>query len=390
MEPEEKPTAPENLAAAAMSGSFFSRISRKKLIASITGGLAVIAIVVLVGLSYHSQASKPTGCSNDSCKTNTAVVSPVASASPTATPTLVTRKLDGVLVPEGEESIRPLGVMIENHPDARPQSGLSSANWVYEAIAEGGITRFLALFANPDTLSTRVGPIRSVRTYYLDYAREYNAFLSHVGGNIDALDSIQANGGITNLDQFAIGEPTYKRDFSRSVALEHTMYSTTTDLWKYIVDNKYDKAATFDPLVFADDAAQATRPASEKIAINFSSPAFAVRWDYDPTTNTYARTMAGTAHKDAVGDKQITAKNIVLQTVDRKATVTRINEDGWIYTLTGSGKVVVIENGVATVGTWERTGNGRTRYYKADGTEMTLTRGTTWVEVVHADTSTSY
>jgi hypothetical protein len=371
--------------------SFWANVPRKRLIGVSIAALAVLAAALGIGLAYKGQTSKPTGCSDNSCNTNDAV-SPKTSSTPapTPTPTPVARLLDGALVTPGEENVRPLGVMIENHPDARPQSGLADANWVYEAIAEGGITRFFALYANPDQVDVRVGPVRSVRTYYLDYAREYNAFLAHVGGNIDALDSIKASGGVTDLDQFGIGEPVYKRDFSRNVATEHTMYSSTKNLWGYITDKNYDKTASFAPLLFIDDIPTTARPAAQTVSINFSTPTFAVKWTYDSATNSYTRTMAGQPHKDAVTGQQITAKNIVIQTVARKSTVTRINEQGWIYTLTGSGKVTVVQNGTSITGTWKRDGNGRTRYYADDGSEIKLVRGTTWVEVVHPDLSNAF
>jgi hypothetical protein len=389
VESEQEPVI-EPIIAGLPKTSFLGKVPRVKLVVGSILGLIVLIVTGVAAFAYHGQASKSTGCAGNTCNSNDSRVSATATPVPLTTPTPIARHLDGALVTPGEENVRPLGVMIENHPDARPQSGLSSANWVYEAIAEGGITRFFAMFANPDLGDIRVGPVRSVRTYFLDYAREYNSFLSHVGGNIDALDSIQEKGGITNLDQFSIGSPTYARDFSRNVATEHTMYSTTAKLWTYITNQKYDKVGAYAVLPFTDDAAISVRPASETVAINFSSASFAVSWVYDSTTNSYARSMAGAPHKDANNGTQITAKNIVIQTVAKQTTITRINEQGFIYTLTGSGKVVVVQNGIATEGTWKRQGNERTHYFDAAGKEIPLVRGTTWVEVVHSDIPVTY
>jgi hypothetical protein len=278
--------------------------------------------------------------------------------------------------------------MIENLTDARPQKGLSQANWVYEAQAEGGITRFLALFANPRNAEITVGPIRSVRPYFLDYAREFNSFFAHVGGNATALDSIAKDGGVYDLNQFAVGAPTFARDFSRKVAVEHTMYSTTTKLVDYAVGRGAENSATFAPLVFSDAAAEGERGASGRaVRIDFSAPAYLVHWDYDASTNSYSRTMAGTPHVDGNDGIPITAKNLIIQSVVRTTHTTRINEHGWLFTLKGSGPVTILKNGTSVKGTWKREGNGRTRYYAADGTEIPLVRGTTWVEVIHADTT---
>ena len=223
----------------------------------------------------------------------------------------------------------------------------------------------------------------------MDYAREYKALYAHVGGNIDALDSIRADGGatLTDMDQFSIGAPTYARDLSRNVPLEHTMYTTTAKLWDYAMGKKYDKVGQYDPLLFKDEAAEADRPATaQTVSINFSSSPYAVKWTYDRTTNRYLRTMAGTPHLDAETKEQIAAKNIILQTVPTAFIQSRDGKTVSKMTLTGSGKVSIYMNGTQVDGTWKRTGNGRTRYYDSTGAEISLVRGTTWVEVVHTDT----
>lgn len=366
------------------------RVLSKGRLAILIGAIAlVICALVSIAVAYNRQNQKAT-CSGTDCGTSTAKPGKNATPTPSATPTPVSRLLDGAMVSPGGEAYRPLAVMIENHPDARPQSGLAKANWVYEAISEGGITRFMALFADPSAEDIRVGPVRSVRTYYLDFAREYNAFLAHVGGNSDALSDLKANGGVTDLDQFAVGAPTYARDFSRNVPTEHTMYSSTTKLWDYIGTKKYDKVGNFPSLPYVDDATDANRAASQTVTIDFSEATYAVKWDYDKTSNAYKRSMAGKTHTDADSKEQITAKNIILEQVEKQSVVSSGGKVVWKYTLTGSGKAILMQNGKATVGTWKRSGNNRTRYYDANGKELSLLRGTTWVEVVHSDTPVSY
>src|SRR5258706_15981208 len=136
------------------------------------------------------------------------------------------------------EEDSPLGVMIENHTEARRQSDLSYGDDVYESVAEGGITRFLAIYYCKD--APEVGPVRSARTYFVDFASEYADYplYAHVGGAnasgpADALGQIDSYGwtGYNDLNQFSIGFPTYWRDYDRlghTVATEHTMYSTTS------------------------------------------------------------------------------------------------------------------------------------------------------------------
>src|SRR3989338_716674 len=145
------------------------------------------------------------------------------------------------------EDHRPMGIMIENHPEARPQSGLSFADVVYEAVAEGGITRFMGVFycgigAFSDIW---VAPVRSARTSYVDWVSEYDALYNHVGGagrcaddTVDdrakALCQIYRY-GIKDLDQFGIGFPDCYRNPDRldhPVATEHTMVCFSDNLYK--------------------------------------------------------------------------------------------------------------------------------------------------------------
>src|SRR4030043_707680 len=155
--------------------------------------------------------------------------------------------LNGQLFTKGEKGIwegrRPLTVMIENHADSRPQSGLSGADVVYEAVAEGGITRFLAVFYCQD--GGIVGPVRSARTYFLDFISEYGNYplYVHVGGAnqpgpADAISQISDYdwSGYNDLNQFSISAPTFLRDEDRlghPVATEHTMYSSVSKLWDF-------------------------------------------------------------------------------------------------------------------------------------------------------------
>jgi hypothetical protein len=118
----------------------------------------------------------------------------------------------------------PLGVIIENHNSVRPQSGLSKADIVYEALAEGGITRFLAIYLQEDST---LGPVRSNRPYFLSWLSEYDAAYAHVGGSPDAQARIKEY-NIKDLDQFFIGAPTYERVGYR--AAPHNVYTNTEKL----------------------------------------------------------------------------------------------------------------------------------------------------------------
>ncbi|MGH7245905.1 MAG: DUF3048 domain-containing protein [Candidatus Levyibacteriota bacterium] len=318
--------------------------------------------------------------------------------------------LNGVLYSTQQEAWwqkhRPLGVMIENHLDARPQSGLSFADDVYEAVAEGGITRFLAVFYCQD--APEVGPVRSARTYYIDWLSEYglSPLYAHVGGaNADgpanALGQLDTYGwtGYNDLNQFSIGFPTFWRDYDRlghTVATEHTMYSTTAKLWGVGVSrgltnvdkdgNAWD--SKFVKYSFKDDATLSERPASQSMHLEFwSDQNYAVDWAYDQTTNTYKRSNGGAPHVDLDTKKQLAAKNVVVLFMKQLNA-----DDGYdnnvhlLFQDKGTGKAVVFMDGKQIKATWEKDSRtSRTLLFNVDGTPLKFDRGLTWFEILPSD-----
>lgn len=301
------------------------------------------------------------------------------------------------------EKRRPLAVMIENHTDARPQSGLSSADIVYEAVAEGGITRFMAVFYC-NLADVQVGPVRSARTYFLDWLSEYDALYAHVGGAnsagpADALGQI-IKYGIKDLNQFSIGFPTFWRDYQRlghTVATEHTMYSTTQKLWEIgakrdwtNVDENGEKwNSSFNPWKLKDDAPAGTSgggSSAGKIGVDFwqGYSDYSVAWAYDGGCNCYKRSNGGTPHIDFNSKQQLTAKNIVIQ-FERES---RAN-DGYegnlhlLYKTTGSGKALFFQDGKVTEGKWSKDSRlARTVYTNSQGKEIEFNRGVIWIQTV--------
>ncbi len=124
---------------------------------------------------------------NKEAKTETSVTE-VATTTETICANCVRRYIDGVMVAPEFEKSQLYGVMIDNFSTARPQFGLSAASLVYEAPAEGGVTRYLAFFS-PDSAPSEIGPVRSARAYFLNWAKELGATFVHVGGSPDALEA---------------------------------------------------------------------------------------------------------------------------------------------------------------------------------------------------------
>lgn len=307
------------------------------------------------------------------------------------------------------ENHAPLGVMIENHTEARPQSGLTSADIVYEAIAEGGITRFLAIYYCQD--AEVVGPVRSARTYFLDFISEYGPFplYAHVGGAntpgpANALGQIVDYGWAeyNDLNQFSIGFPVFIRDYDRlgrTVATEHTVYSSTTKLWDYA---REDRGITHEnedgevwnegyiPYKIKEDSPASARPTSQTVIYNFwdGYADYLVEWSYDSATNSYKRSNGGEPHTDLNNKQQIAAKNVVILFMRES----RAN-DGYegnlhmLYGTKGTGNATIFMDGEEIDATWSK----KTRISKLElkdrrGQDIEFNPGQIWFSVVAPNT----
>ncbi len=271
---------------------------------------------------------------------------------------------------------RPLAVMIENHPDARPQTGLTKACIVYETVAEGGITRYMAIFLHNDV--DNIGPVRSARSYYADLAKQYDAIYAHCGGPTTIYNVIRKL-GLADLDQFA-NDNAYWRIKTRYAP--HNLYTSTNKLYKAAADHKYKASSSLPKLNFKDDSSMDMRPAGASIDINFSHPEFAVHYEYDRQINQYNRFIAGKPDIDAGNNQQVSPKNIIMQYV----SISKIAGDikGRMQAnLMGSGKAIIFQDGIVSQGTWQRSSvSSLTHYFDANGNEVKLNRGQTWIELV--------
>lgn len=352
------------------------KLKRSPIIALIVLGIVIVA----TGVIYLYLVNNTTFFKANNAALTLKKISGLSSATPTK---LYESNLDGTLTSKALSERHPLGVMIENHPDARPQSGLSAASVVYEAIAEGGITRYLAIFGPNDAV--KVGPIRSARTYYADWCNEFDCFYAHVGGNYDALyEKIPAD-KIKDIDQFA--NPSYYWRLPKTgLATEHTMYSSTTKLYELVNTKKWSTPIREDYNIykFSNAPTTTTAPLVTNINIDFSSPQYSVSYSYNATKNSYSRSLAGKADLDANDNTPIEASNIIIQNISRTAVVTAINETGWQMPTVGSGTAVIYQNGTKITGTWKKTDKyKRTQFYGADGQLISLTIGHTWIEIVN-------
>lgn len=326
---------------------------------------------------------------------------------------------------ESWDTRRPLAVMIENHTEARPQSGLSNADVVYEAVVEGAITRFMPIFyCEVQAKDTIIAPVRSARQFFLDMASEYNMPLyAHVGGSngddtdprVRALEHISDYGWSlrNDLNQFSIGYPTFVRNYNRlpgkeDLATEHTMESSTERLWALGEKRKYtnmspdtkvkgkvvpgtDWREKFVKWAFQDDAAKDARGTSTQIAYEFWSgyKDFDVQWNYDTASNTYKRVMGGEPHLDLNTNKQIETKNVVVLQTKEFPSVD-IHKHNYIVT-SGTGKAWVFQNGKVIEANWSKKDReSRTIFTDAKGKPIQFVRGMIWISVVNKESTPTF
>jgi len=306
------------------------------------------------------------------------------SKKPNYTPkvTTVASILSGMQVDPTVNSRPVTGVMIENSEDSRPQSGIDQAGIVFEAIAEGGITRFLTLFQ--DTAPSYIGPVRSARPYYVQWCMSFDCSLAHAGGSPEALSNIKS-WGTKDLDQFANGG-SYQRVTNRYAP--HNLY-TSMDNLNQLESSKGFSAPSFTPLVRKKPAPSKT-PDASSIDVSISSATFNSHYDYDAATNSYKRSQAGAAHMVIDGNgtqSQITPKVVVVLITSYGIASDKHSN----YGVTGSGEALVFQDGTVTHGSWFKDDYKSSFSLKNDsGATLTLNPGQSWFVALPSTSQVSY
>lgn len=348
-------------------GSWFSR---KKI-------LIITTIVVLLasgGITYAVTRSKKVVSGGPVVKTSVQT-----KATPKA-PSVVASTLSGLPVAPSVNNNPVTGVMIENTTFARPQSGLGQASVVFEAIAEAGITRFLALYQ--DTAPSNVGPIRSVRPYYETWALGFDASIAHVGGSPEALNDIKT-WSVRDLDQFYNGS-YYHRITTREAP--HNVY-TSIALLNQLEQSKGYGTSTFTGFV-RKSAAPAKVPTATNINFAISSSTYNINYVYDASTNSYNRSEGGASQIDANTNAQISPKVVVAMIIPYS-----LEADGYhsVYATIGSGPVYIFQDGLVTTGVWSKASNTAQITFKtASGKTIPLDPGQTWLTALGSTSDVSY
>lgn len=379
---------------------------------------SLIVYVVGASAAYLGSSIVASSGSGNTSKTNvTTTAGPTVPAEPLTEECPINGAMYGKSAKAKWEKRRPLAVVIENHKESRPQSGISAADVVYEGVSEGGVTRTLSIFYCED--AEPIGPVRSARVHFVNLLREWGQFplFAHVGGancneetgsgcgNGAPADAWSKNGLIAklgwkvynDLDQFSIPFPQYYRDYERlpGVATEHTVYASTKKLWDYAAKNR--KLTNVDedgvawneewkPWKFVDEAPMGKRGKVASIEYDFydtNVAEYGVRWAYDATTNEYSRFNGGKPHTDLNTNSQLTAHNVFVITAPEFAANDDYPGGHVVYDLTGSGDFYGFQNGEVIEGTWEKEDlDSKMVFLDGDGVEVEVVRGNVWISLL--------
>lgn len=304
---------------------------------------------------------------------------------------------------------------------ARPQAGLTEAGVVFEAIAEAGITRFAAIYQNPS--SAIIGPIRSLRIYYLEWDTPFDCTIVHAGGAGDALAAV-ASGGYKDLTE----NYTYMYRGTYGSRLWNNLFTTSANLKQFSDNMGYTSSeiqgfARMTPVEaekkrvdnLVDDKLAITKPTKENtsnlaakvsnIYLGFNSASsFNVKYSYDLNTNTYFRGYeSGIAHEvyicpsENLGERnpedvctltQVNPSVVIAMVVSERRASDNYHED---ITAIGSGDAYIFQNGIAIKGTWNKSSrNEQIKFLDQEGNEIKLAPGQTFVSAVPTYGSVEY
>ncbi|QQS27352.1 DUF3048 domain-containing protein [bacterium] len=350
--------------------SIYNKASHKKRWPWLIGGVALL-IVVLGGyflLTRKAPIASPAPQKTEAVKTE-------ASPEPTTKPSSLT----GVLVEPAVSEKPVMASIIENMAGqlgARPQSGLSSAGVVYEALAEGGITRYLALW-QADTPKD-IGPVRSLRPVFFYSAIEYGAPTAHAGGSMDGL-ALAQNPDFKNIEALATGP---FRRINTKIA-PHNLYIYGEQYTKLIASRGWDKAPAFTPWPRKDDTPSDT-PSATVITASFSSADYRAIFKYDTVSNSYLREVGGRADVDAgAGNKQVNPKVVIVLKASTVAGTQKNGKPKTDINIIGKGAGYIFQDGTVKEISWvKNSATDRMQFLDSVGAPVSLNRGQTWISIV--------
>ncbi|MFZ5352875.1 MAG: DUF3048 domain-containing protein [Bacillota bacterium] len=337
----------------------------------------VLVFILLMTVFTACKKAEDTSGDADVVPTAEAVTpTPTVEATPEPTPTtsaFVCTLTNIGIEDEFTSRLRPIAVMIDNQAAARPQSGISKAEIVYEFPVEGKITRYLAIFHHNE--ADKIGPVRSARPYFIDEAMEYNAVYVHCGGSEQALsdiDSLKVD-ALNDLN----GDPCFWRSKDRSAP--HNLYTSTKLMREVIATKKKENSPAPQYFSFNNEFTGLDGKAVKGISIRYDKN-YVPSFEYDESNKLFYRMINGKNDIDKETGEKISTVNIIVEMVGVKVLddvgrleVSNIGK-GRGYYMTG-GKLIEVE--------WSKSSRkSKTVYKDLKGNEIKLNTGNTWIQIV--------
>lgn len=356
----------------------------------------IISVLLMLTLVAASSGCKKKNNSIDEITptpTETAEITEVPSETPTPTEKVeveetkegqVRSKLTGEWVDEEIGNLRPYAVMMNNIGVANPQSGIGEASIVYEALAEGGITRLMAIFEDmydeEGNLLKRIGSCRSARHYFVSFADEYDSIFVHFGETKYATSKIKKLKIDTLSGLTGIGSVVFYRD--NSIKAPHNAFASGEGIlegtkkkgYRTTYVDGYEGHYQF----YKEDTDLGGTVNVNKLTLKYSD--FAPYFEYDKDSKTYKRFQYGGKHIDYNTKKQLEFKNIIIQLVKES----NIDKNGYqtMEIEDNSGKGYYISDGTLVPITWKKNeSRKKMRYYNQAGEELTINPGKTFISV---------
>lgn len=302
-----------------------------------------------------------------------------------------------IKIVDEDSNERPLAVMIDNNVGYDTHAGLQDSYINYEIIVEGGYTRIMALFKDRDV--SLIGPVRSSRHYFLDYALESDAIYAHYGWSTFAENDIKTL-GVNNINGLT-ADSAYWRD--KKIAAPHNVFTSTETLYKYAESKNYDtKTDDWKLLNYSPDEVNFKGPKKDKktgevsddprIVANSLSLKYSnnqtTSYTYDSENKYYLRFMDGKQHLDKTTRQQLHYKNIIIEKVENYDLDSYGRQD---LETVGDGEGYYITNGYALPITWQKANrDSKTIYKYLDGSKVVVNDGNTFIQIIPITTTPEF
>ncbi|MFY4776981.1 DUF3048 domain-containing protein [Metabacillus sp. RGM 3146] len=270
---------------------------------------------------------------------------------------------------------RPIAVVINNHTKARPQSGISEADVVYEMLAEGNVTRFLAIFQSHKPKI--IGPVRSAREYFVDLSKGYDALLICHGWSPSAKKKLEA-GEADYLNGLFYDGTLFKRDLSRKAP--HNSYISFVNIQKGALEKHFSFVEKVEPLPFSASAESegSQKESAPHVYVQYSKDdAYNSLYQYDSNKGKYIRSSGGVQTEDRETHQPITIDNLLIAEMQHKVTDSAGRRE---IDLTSGGKGLLFQKGSYRKIEWKNY-NGRILPY-LNNKIVPFVPGKTWINIV--------